>query len=236
VRPATSTLIRRLAALPETRMREVVLVEALAAMVARDAVHVLAELLVATRGERVPAHLLAASALAGALGRLPYGVASSLYEAARGAGLAEVAGLFFSAASVDAPPDPERWLPGARRTLTLGARKSLARGGRREMVAQLLGDPDAQVIRALLDNPRLVEKDVVAIAARRPNRADVLRELFVSRWRARYHVKRALVMNPWTPSEIAVRLVPSLVEADRRLVAADPNLAPAVRTAASRAP
>ena len=229
---ALARLVRRLAALPEVSMREVVLVEELAAMPAVQAVTILAELLDAVRADRVPEHLVAVSTLAGAVGRLPYAVASARYAAAKGARLLDVAALFLGTATEEAAPEPERFLPGARRTLTLGERKSLARAGRREVFLQLLPDPDASVIRALLENPRLVEKDVIAIAARRPTRADVLRELFASRWCARYHVKRALVMNPWTPTDLAVRLLPSLAENDRRLVAEDPNLAPAVRAAA----
>jgi len=214
-------------------MREVVLVEALAAMPAPDAAGLLARLLAAARADRLPDHLVAVSTLAGAVGRIPYVVASALYAAAKGAQLHDVATLFLGAAAGHEPaPEPERWLPGSRRTLTLGERKSLARAGRRELFVQLLGDPDASVIRALLENPRLVEKDVIAIAARRPTRADVLRELFASRWCKRYHVKRALVMNPWTPTDLAVRLLPSLIESDRRRVADDPNLAPALRAAA----
>jgi hypothetical protein len=230
---ALARLVRRLAALPEVSMREVVLVEELAALPAGRAAALLAELLAAARADRVPEHLLAVSTLAGAVGRLPYAVASALYAAAKSAELREVAVLLFGAAGGQEPaPDPERFLPGARRTLTLGERKALARAGRRELFLQLLADPDASVIRALLENPRLVEKDVIAIAARRPTRADVLRALFASRWCARYHVKRALVMNPWTPTDVAVRLLPSLADGDRRLVADDPNLSAAVRAAA----
>jgi hypothetical protein len=214
-------------------MREVVLVEELVALPSQAGVELVAELLAATQAERAPGDLVAAAALAGALGRLPYGTSAALYEAAKVSGHGEVARLFFTGRDPDAAPlDPERYVPAAGRAVTLGERKALARGGRRELLVALLGDPDAQVIRALLENPRLTEKDVVSVAARRPLRADVSRAIFASRWLARYHVKRALVMNPWTPIELAVRLLPSLVASDRRRVAADANLAKAVREAA----
>ena len=64
---------------------------------------------------------------------------------------------------------------------------------------------------------------------------DVLRTVFDSRWLARYHVKRALVMNPYTPGDLAVRLVATLTLPDVRLVANDPNLAAPVRAQAPSA-
>jgi hypothetical protein len=228
-----TALVRRLRALPEPVMREVVLVEELVRAAPLEGVQILGELLAAARSGRAPDDLVAATAMAGALGRLPYGTSAALYEAAKMNARGDVARLFFASASEsEPPPEPERYVPGTGRALTLGERKALARGGRRELLVALLADPDSQVIRALLENPRLTEKDVVTVAARRPVRADVLRTIFHSRWLRRYHVKRALVMNPWLPVELAVRLLPSLVEADRRLVADDANLAPAVRQAA----
>lgn len=229
------SLVRRLCALPEPVMREVVLVEELTRAAANDAVLLLGDLMAAARSGRAPDDIVAATAMAGALGRLPYGTSASLYEAAKMNARGDVARLFISSSTIggdDEPPEPERYVPAAGRSLTLGERKALARGGHGEVLTALLADPDAQVIRALLDNPRLTEKEVVRVAARRPVRADVLRTIFASRWLRRYHVKRALVMNPWTPVELAVRLLPSLIAADRQLVAADNNLAAVVRQAA----
>jgi hypothetical protein len=213
-------------------MREVVLAQVLASLAPEAAVDVLEDLVAAAREPRTLEGLVAVTALPGGLGRLPYEAAAAVYAAATATGRPRVAGLFLGSAGDGEPPQPERFVPAARRSLTLGERKALARGRRREILVALLADPDASVIRALLENPRLTEREVITVAARRPARADVLRVLAASRWCARYHVKRALVMNPYTPSEIAVRLVPALVEADRSLVAADPNLATTVRDAA----
>jgi hypothetical protein len=225
-------LAQRLAALPEMRMREVVLVEELRALHPARAAEAMDELLAGARAGSQPAYLLAVTALAGALGRIPYDVACGVYEAAKAAGLTEVARLLFAAPPGEEPePKPERYIPEVRRALTLGERKALARRGRREIVA-LLADPDAAVIHNVLANPRTTEKDVLAVAARRPARADVQREIFASRWCARYHVKRALVLNPSTPADIALRLLPALVETDLRFVVDDGNLSDAVRVQA----
>lgn len=214
-------------------MREAVLAQELAALAPAAAAEVLAAILAAARAPRSSGDLVAAAALPAAITRLPYDVAAGLYAAAKSQNLHDVARLFIARGGEDPPAEPERFVPAAGRALTLGERRSLARGRRREVLGALLMDPDAGVIRALLENPLLTERDVIAVAARRPVRGDVLRVLFASRWVLRYHVKRALVMNPHTPVELAVRLLPSLIEADRRLVAADANLSRPVREAAS---
>ena len=57
----------------------------------------------------------------------------------------------------------------------------------------------------------------------------MLRVVFGSRWITRYHIKRALVMNPYTPGDLAVRLCATLETLDLRAVAGDPSLTGAVR-------
>jgi hypothetical protein len=229
-------LAQRVAALPELAMRRVALARALAGPAPTDAVAVLEALLDAAR--RTPGHPYTATvaALASTLGDamlVPYALRQALYEAAKLGGREVVARLFFAAARGPAdeppPPEPERPLSRGGRPLTLGERKSLARGGRRDLLQHLLRDPDAAVIRVLLGNPRLTERDVVFVAARRPVRGDVLRAVFDSRWLAQYHVKRALAMNPYTPGDLAVRLLPSLSPEDLRAVENDHALAEPTR-------
>jgi hypothetical protein len=222
--PATR-LVRRLAVLPEAAMREAVLVEALGALPPAEAVDVLGRVI----GDR-----LAIATLAGALERLPYAVRRDLYEAAKAVGAEAIARLFFGSppSAEPPPPAPEQFVPAAGRSVTLGERKTLARGGRRELVVALLRDPDASVIKHLLANPRLTERDVLAVASRRPVRGEVLRQIFASRWLARYHVKRALVLNPHTPVDLAVRLVLCLSMGDLSFVADDAQLAEPVRAQA----
>jgi hypothetical protein len=78
-----------------------------------------------------------------------------------------------------------------------------------------LHDKDYRVIRVLLNNPILVERDVVKIAAMRPTRPDVLAELANHRkWASRYSVRKALAANPHTPSSVARRLLATLLRQD----------------------
>jgi hypothetical protein len=233
VEAAAARLAHRLSVLPEAAMREAVLVEELGAMPPKTAVSALAELQDGATRFRTPAFLVATATLAASVERLPYAVRRDLYEAAKDADLDGIARLFFAAPPVaETRPEPEQYVPTARRTVTLGERKALARRGRRDLVTALVRDPDATVIVNLLANPRLTEKDVLAVASRRPAPGGVLRAIFASKWVCRYHVKRALVMNPFTPDDVAVRLAGGLIETDLRLVAADAQLRLPVRAQA----
>jgi hypothetical protein len=231
-------LAQRVTALPDLTMRQVALAEALSLASAEDAVALLAALLRASR--ETPGHPYTATiaALAGMLSdptRLAYDVRKSLYEAALALERPDISRLLFEAPAgpfEPRPPGPERPIAPRGRPLTLGERKSLARTRRRDLIARLVVDPDAQVIRVLLGNPHLTEGDVLAIASRRPNRKEVLRVVFESSWLARYAVKRALVLNPYTPGDLAVRLLPTLVLNDLRAVAHDPAASEPLRTEA----
>lgn len=120
---------------------------------------------------------------------------------------------------------------GVGRPLTLGERKSVARGRNPDVVARVLRDPDPAVIRILLGNPSLVEAQVVRLAARRPVQPAVLREVYRSlRWSARHAVRLALVQNPWCPVDVGVRIAPLLTLAERRSVATGAEIPLAVRT------
>ncbi len=122
---------------------------------------------------------------------------------------------------------------GVGRTLTLGERKALARRPTRQVLEKLFADPDPAVIRLLLGNPKVIEDDVVRLAARRPNRPDVLAEIAKSpRWAHRPRVRMALVLNPSSPAEIAVPLVGLLMRSELRIVLSSTEIAPIVRSAA----
>jgi hypothetical protein len=122
---------------------------------------------------------------------------------------------------------------GTGRTLTLGERKALARKPTRQALEKLLADPHPAVIKTLLQNPKVVEDDVVRLAARRPNDAAVLAEIAGSpRWAHRVKVRIAIVLNPDTPPEVAIPLLALLVRPELLLVADTAGLAPALRAAA----
>lgn len=119
---------------------------------------------------------------------------------------------------------------GRGRPLTLGERKSLARRPDRDTMQHLLADPHPDVIHRLLRNPRVLEDDVVRLAARRPGRSDVLAEIARStKWVHRPRVRMALVMNPATPPQIAARIAGLLLRPELELVARSPAVPAVVR-------
>ena len=119
---------------------------------------------------------------------------------------------------------------GKGRPLTLGERKSLARKPNRATMERLLRDPHPDVIRMVLAGPKVIEEDVLAVAARRPCRPDVLTEIARQpRWAHRPRIRMALVLNPDTPLEIAAPIAGLLMRHELRLVATSPTVALAVR-------
>jgi len=122
---------------------------------------------------------------------------------------------------------------GTGRTLTLGERKALARRPTRKVMEKLFADPHPVVIRTLLANPKVVEDDVIRLAARRPNAPEVLAEVARSpRWSHRVRVRMAVILNPDSPPELAIPLLALLVRPELKLVASAAYLAPVLRVAA----
>jgi hypothetical protein len=129
-----------------------------------------------------------------------------------------------SSAPAREPPERE-----GRRSVPLGERKSLARRPDRDTLHRMLLDPHPDVIRRCLANPRLVEDDVIRLAARRPGRAEVLAEIARSRWVHRPRIRMTLVMNPATPLEVVVRLLGLLLRPELAMAAGSPGVAATVR-------
>ncbi len=122
---------------------------------------------------------------------------------------------------------------GRGRPLTLGERKSIARRPPPELLPKVLADPHPDVIRNLLAAARLTEDDVVRLATRRPNKPEVLQEVARHpRWCQRPRVRMALVLNPTTPSEIAIAMIALLRRNELKSVVDATALHPAVRAAA----
>ncbi len=119
---------------------------------------------------------------------------------------------------------------GERRRLSLGERKALARTPQRELLRNLLRDPHPDVVRILLDNGRVIEDDVVRLAARRRSEPAVLWEIAQSaRWSQRHRVIRALVFNPKTPREVATTRAHLLTRTDLQEVVETPHVPSVVR-------
>lgn len=115
------------------------------------------------------------------------------------------------------PPKPPDY--GYGRPLTLGERKSLARRPDRNVLEKLLLDPHPDVIRGVLRNPRLTEDDLMRVAARRPGRPEVLREIArAEAWAHRPRIRLSILLNPYAPIDVTVPLAGLLLRHELRLV------------------
>ena len=121
------------------------------------------------------------------------------------------------------------------RSLTLGERKSLARGMNRENLQQLMRDASIQVAELLLNNPRLTELDVVQMAASAQTPVQTLLLICSHiRWPKHASVRLSLAQNPHLPRAAALRLISSLLPNELRTVAKSAHLDPSVRRAIDR--
>jgi hypothetical protein len=141
---------------------------------------------------------------------------ASLAEMARARDLQEIAAFFEDLPAKrrgDHPLQP--YLDQRLRELPLGMRKTLARTPDFKMIQKISRDQDHRVIHQLLKNPRLTEQDVVRIIATRPNSPKVIEEIYHHpKWIIRYSVKKAIVLNPYSPPSLAMRLVAFLSVTD----------------------
>jgi hypothetical protein len=141
-------------------------------------------------------------------------------EAAEAIGLAEVCGLLADReptmiAGEDTAPLTSPEMKG----VTLGERKAMARGGLMRRLEQLLHDQNPAVIRNLLTNPRMTESEVLKIASKTPTSSQVLGEVARSaRWVSRYRVKKALILNPYTPRAVSTGLLDLMLVQDLQVV------------------
>lgn len=118
--------------------------------------------------------------------------------------------------------------------MPLGMRKWKARSYDRDLLLRLSRDEDPSVIAILLNNPQVVEENVVRWASRRPCSAAVL--LLVARhrkWSLRPKVQETLARNPYTPTHVAAAFMPLFTRKLLKLIAGDNALHDVVKAAAA---
>ena len=123
----------------------------------------------------------------------------------------------------DRPRQP--FLDGTLREIPLGMRKSLARKPDFRLIQRIAKDQDHRVIRQLLDNPRMTERDVIRIGSTRPTSPKVLETIYNHpRWISRYAIKKTIVFNPYAPLSLSLRLLTYLNVQDLELLSTMPEL------------
>jgi hypothetical protein len=232
-------IVRQLGALPETAMRREVLIEKLQVLEPDQVVGLLSEVMSGV-AKRSPTHVGILDAVHEAIffgqqqGPI-YELLAEVYRLAREEDNDAVTRLLMIAKpqrgpvrAEDAPGDHEM------SALTLGHRKFLARGHDRTRLDRLLFDVDPAVVRNLLRNPHLTEQDVVRLTARRPTQVEIQREVYASRWGERYRIRLAMVCNPYTPTDLSLKLLGFLLKKDLKMVRKDSGLHELVRAEAQR--
>ncbi len=167
----------------------------------------------AESGERVARWLQTELALTpSVLTDLSYERIADLYAIARLAGLDRLAARFLTDRPVSGVT---RLTENPHLDMSAGERTAKARSFDRMTLDRLMHDRDPRIIAALLDNPRVVERDVIRVAAMRPTLPEIL-ELVAghARWAPRYRVRKALAFNPHTPRALARQLLPTLLRQD----------------------
>lgn len=114
--------------------------------------------------------------------------------------------------------------------LALGERIALARIATPSLIALLRQDPNERVFVGLLENPRLNEGALLAVAMNSASRPGILRILARDRrWGTRYEIRRCLVCNPRTPLQEALGLVAGLKKVDLRACSRDRKVRSEIR-------
>lgn len=219
------SLFKRMASLPDRRMRASVLEEALRELSPSAAARVLEEGLLLPRGDAQHRVLDALSVLT-----LSHEETTAICDAAVALELASVAEWLAPRSSPEAEAEAE--LHRDLADVPLGYRKTMARSGSRQWVERLLRETSPDVVGEWLRNPRLREADVVALCARRPQSARILTVVHASPWGSRQAIKRALAFNPSAPAALVLKIVPLLLRQECVRLAAEPGIDARVSAAA----
>lgn len=211
------TTLRQIGSLPEIPMRRAAVAAAVTALEPDEAVWWIDQLIRGALWGKNP-EMDAILACADWLVRLrqedDYGTIATLYEAAAEAGRESVLMMLRD------PPAHRALRNGARlpetrlpidRDVSLGERRSMARGQDRRFLERLILDPSPLVVGQLLENPAIRLPDVVTIAARRPTVPElVLQVALAPKWFRELQLREAIVQNPFAATGLALKLMPTL--------------------------
>lgn len=119
--------------------------------------------------------------------------------------------------------------------MTVSERIKLALRGNREVRMLLARDHNRMIRRFVLQNPRMADDEIIAIAKNRSADDEVLRLIADSReWTKNYQVRLSLVTNPKTPLVMSLRFLSGLQDRDVRMLAKSKNVSATVANAAKR--
>jgi hypothetical protein len=133
-----------------------------------------------------------------------------------------------------APPQQRSWQDRLR-AMRVGERLKLALKGNRDVRTLLLRDSNHMIQRFVLQNPRIGDEEIIALAKNRNIDHELLEDICRRKeWVSKYQVRLALATNPKTPVMIALRFVPTLLPRDLRQLAKSKNVPSAICGMAKR--
>jgi len=119
--------------------------------------------------------------------------------------------------------------------MRIGEKITLAKIATAPVLARLLAENDARIAEACLINPRLREEDLLSAVRQDTVPPALLEKAAASpRWRERYALRLALVLQPRSPLGVALGQISSLLERDLERVAGTAGLRPLLQAAAAR--
>jgi len=158
---------------------------------------------------------------------------SGVYSVARAKNYAEVVRMMSRIPPWRIPGTNEELEDKELKEKTLGERKSLARTRDRDLINRLVHDQNPTVAYIFLQNPILTVKEVVKMSSKRPTNPQVLSQVYKNlKWISYYPVKKALVNNPYCPTQLALSLMHYLLEQDLEDIADNEVLHPRIQEAA----
>jgi hypothetical protein len=126
-------------------------------------------------------------------------------------------------------------LRGRISNMGVGEKIKLALKGNRDARTILIRDSNRLIQKFVLQNPRITDEEIIALAKNRSIDREFLEKIGKKKeWISNYQVKLALVTNPKTPLAMAVRLVPTLLMRDLRVLAKSKNVPSVVNSMAKR--
>lgn len=134
-----------------------------------------------------------------------------------------------------AEPDPEKRTTLLQRITKMNVvqRVQLALKGGREERNALIRDPNKMVQRAVLQSPRLVDRDVESFAAMTTLSTDALRLIAARRsFMKNYTIVKGLVSNSKTPVSVSMHLLPRLTSTDLKMLTTNKNIPEVLRNTA----
>lgn len=141
----------------------------------------------------------------------------------------------FEGLSADDIADKRKNITQMLKNMTMGQRIKVAMMGNLEVRKILIKDPRKQISLSVLTNPRITEKEVIAVAGDAAASLDLISHIInIKSLSKSYQVKLALVMNPKTPVKVSMSLLDVIRMNDLKKIAKSRNIPSVLKMKAAK--